>query len=88
MEHGVQGTDTSPGPSRGSDILSPDPTWPRPHLALQVEVNERLHVLEISIKLVRGLLTKETFVGWRGQEPMEIRESDPNGSLGGRSPCT
>lgn len=82
-ERGAQARDTSVGPARGSGILPPDPTRPGPHLALQVEVDERLHVLEISIELVRGLLSKETFVGWRGQEPTEIRDSDPGADVEG-----
>jgi len=53
-------------------------------LALQVEVDKRLHVLEISIKLIRGLLTKETFVGWRGQEPLtdELARGCRHGPVG------
>lgn len=82
-ERRMQAQDTSLGPACGSDILPPDPARPGPHLALQVEVDERLHVLEISIELVRGLLSKETFVGRRGQEPTEIRDRDPGAGVEG-----
>lgn len=85
MQRGLQ--DTGPGPSRDSDNPAPGPVLPHPHLALQVKVDERLHVLDVSVKLVGRVLTKETFLGRGGQEPSGIRKSDPSISLdGGGSP--
>ena len=86
VQRGLQ--DTGPGPSRDSDNPAPGPVLPHPHLALQVEVDERLHVLDVSVKLVGRVLTKETFLGRRGQEPSGIRKSDPSISLDGGAPRT
>ena len=85
VQRGLQ--DTGPGPSRDSDNPAPGPVLPHPHLALQVEVDERLHVLDVSVKLVGRVLTKETFLGRRGQEPSAIRKSDPSISLDGGLPA-
>lgn len=80
--------DTGPGPSRDSDNPAPGPVLPPPHLALQVEVDERFHVLDVSVKLVGRVLTKETFLRRRGQEPSGIRKRDPCISLAGGLPAS
>lgn len=63
----------------------PGPAPPRPHLALQVEVDESLHVLEVSVKLVRGVWARKLLLGCRSQEPTGSERERPRRP--GRGPC-